>query len=762
MYRLGSDFENVSPDLWISNEKVLKEKLLQLSNWSQIPLINSNASHYLPDNSMVRFRGMIQDMRNPEFYFESFEVYNTLTNEVKIKSGKYRDTADILENEKINYTTNLKSAERLTIVAISMPGLNKWVLDIENKENYLKHLEQQPNTTKRLGSDSGVKLKRSYNEVAVDDSDAMDVDNVNKSPNKELKIEGNVDGTSNVVSREHLLNFPLPDVSSQSCLIKRRGSSSVTSSSPEERNKNWRSSFPYSECVWRDDDGHLLNEKNNVKERWKNYFLSIFACEDTVADDNVTSTEYMIDDANKSEITMDEIMKALKCMKVRKFKYDIVMSDMLRGGGGIVARCVRQGCLALPWLFNLFMDSCLYDLKEYECGLRMDVCQMPPVRRRPNNLCAVGVWAAGDVDPALNGEFQKNDTMIELHSESEAEIITHNPPPSLVPRIHAVYVKKLDHYNPLVVDNFDKGTVLNEANAAREHLLKALTELLVGDKLAAEYLICHLISCVYHRQDTLALGKFCLNLSNVPTQKYPKYGEQLYDIIKQFVTKSYYLAMTLSNMNTLALLPKKDYECNRLTSGILQLSKNTHLILDETKLEQGRLDSIGVGNVAALGHLIQHQKVEYDFKYYKMEFDTDIPVLILSEGKSLLPSDFHVPLRPEESSLEIFDAIVEAATYYLKEEIMNTIRSYLTNIKLVKYSVTEDIQFVENDFIEMRANSSLENPVTADDLHRLLVLARLVSLSRGFDTLNKECWEISKNMEKERMNRMKNRGTSTI
>ncbi|GBP45683.1 hypothetical protein EVAR_35951_1 [Eumeta japonica] len=37
-----------------------------------------------------------------------------------------------------------------------------------------------------------------------------------------------------------------------------------------------------------------------------------------------------------------------------------------------IRRGVRQGFITLPWLFNLFMDSCLYDLKEYECGLRMD------------------------------------------------------------------------------------------------------------------------------------------------------------------------------------------------------------------------------------------------------------------------------------------------------------------------------------------------------------------------------------------------------
>ncbi|GBP20598.1 hypothetical protein EVAR_93712_1 [Eumeta japonica] len=160
--------------------------------------------------------------------------------------------------------------------------------------------------------------------------------------------------------------------------------------------------------VIRDDNGHLLNEENNVKERWKNYFKSIFACEDTVVDDNITATEYMIVDGNESEITMDEIMKALKRMKVRKIaEYYRVSPEMLRGDEGIVAsllyqlfnkgwksyrvpndwskavivtppllkkkahdRGVRQECIASPWLLNLFMDSCL--LKEYECGLRID------------------------------------------------------------------------------------------------------------------------------------------------------------------------------------------------------------------------------------------------------------------------------------------------------------------------------------------------------------------------------------------------------
>lgn len=598
-----SDIETTTPDRWIENEKTMKSKLMKLPNWYQIPLINSNASHNLSDGNLVRFRGMIQDMHNPEFYFEKFEVFNTTTNEVKVKSGKYRDTAHVLENEKINYSENLISGQRQTLVVVSMPGLNDWVQQLEDKQNYLKHLEEPPNTSKRLHPST--KLKRSYDDTE-DNLDEMEVDN--EAVNKEMKILDHKDNTPDLVSREHLLNYPLPDVPSKSCIVK------------------------------------IYSENENLK-----------------------------------------------------------LNDMIEVIGFL------------------------------------------------------------SVDPSLSGEFKEDkDSMLELQIESSVEIITHNPPPSLVPRLHAVHVQKLEHCNPLLSNSVDQGVILSEANAAREHLLKALTELLLGDQLAAEYLICHLIACVYLRQDTMNLGQFCLNLSNLPTQKYPNYAQQLYDIIKQFVTKSYYLPLTIENMNTLTLLPKKDYECNRLASGVLQLSKDTHLILDETKMEQGRLDATGVNNIAALGKMIMTQKVEYDFKYYKMEFDSDISVLILSEGKSLLPSDYHVPLKPEESSLEIFDAIVEAATYYLKEDLMNMIRAYLTNLKLVKYSITEDLQFVENDFIDMRSKSSSDNPVTADDLHRLLVLARLVSLSRGHDTLSKECWDITKAMETERLHRVKNRVASTV
>lgn len=62
------------------------------------------------------------------------------------------------------------------------------------------------------------------------------------------------------------------------------------------------------------------------------------------------------------------------------------------------------------------------------------------------------------VDPALSGEFQADkDSILEPTCETDAEVITHNPPPSLVPRLHAVHVRKLEHCNPLVKGPADQG-----------------------------------------------------------------------------------------------------------------------------------------------------------------------------------------------------------------------------------------------------------------------------------------------------------------
>lgn len=57
--------------------------------------------------------------------------------------------------------------------------------------------------------------------------------------------------------------------------------------------------------------------------------------------------------------------------------------------------------------------------------------------------------------------------------------------------------------------------------------------------------------------------------------------------------QSHRLQMTIESMNHSRLIPHKDYAANRLVSGVLQLASNTSLVIDETQLEQGQLDTRG-------------------------------------------------------------------------------------------------------------------------------------------------------------------------
>lgn len=90
------------------------------------------------------------------------------------------------------------------------------------------------------------------------------------------------------------------------------------------------------------------------------------------------------------------------------------------------------------------------------------------------------------VDPSLTDLSYHNN-----EEDSRMEIQTHNPPPSLVPRIHCVSFKKITDCNPLTgIIPITQEQIPN----LRKDLSILLTQMLLGDELSADYLICHLIS----------------------------------------------------------------------------------------------------------------------------------------------------------------------------------------------------------------------------------------------------------------------------
>jgi len=54
---------------------------------------------------------------------------------------------------------------------------------------------------------------------------------------------------------------------------------------------------------------------------------------------------------------------------------------------------------------------------------------------------------------------------------------------------------------------------------------------------------------------------------------------------------------------------------------------------------------LGVVNMSALSSVVSWQKLDYDFEFHQQPFHTDISVLVLSEGKSLLKVRLHNCIR---------------------------------------------------------------------------------------------------------------------
>lgn len=190
-----------------------------------------------------------------------------------------------------------------------------------------------------------------------------------------------------------------------------------------------------------------------------------------------------------------------------------------------------------------------------------------PIPNRPGKACMAKVYDSYDlyslneivevtgflsVNPCLDGTRTEPSEF-----ENHSEIQSNNPPPSLVPRLHTIHCRPLKHVNPLVdpIVASDLKPMEPMADVFNDIQL-VLAQCLLGDALAAEFLMCHLISSVYLRSDMLTIGQFSLNLTNIPVNIIPEYTQMLYSVLESLLPASHMLPMTLENLNTIQFTPK--------------------------------------------------------------------------------------------------------------------------------------------------------------------------------------------------------------
>jgi len=386
------------------------------------------------------------------------------------------------------------------------------------------------------------------------------------------------------------------------------------------------------------------------------------------------------------------------------------------------------------------------------------------------------VAAASSFPPSASTE-----ATMEL-SEMETETLLQSPPTSLVPRLHVIFKRKIRLNNPHLDDavridddnnnNNEENSVDGSADAvkvsrdssvakelaelteAKAELTALLKPLLMGDALAAEYFLCHLVSSVHSRRDLRPIGKMTLNLSNCPSGL--PLGKRIAQVLQLLCPAVDRLPMSLPVLNGPPFVPVKDYEANRLLSSRLQLAKGTEVVLDETVLSPGQLNEKGVRNLTILGTLIQWQKLDYDFKWTAQEFPTDLRLIVVSEGKSILPSDFQLHLHAADVDADLFDANMNKILSTLSTSAVERLRRFLSLAQTCPYHVEAETQrMIEEDFVAARAQN--ERNMTVEDFERLLLLSRYVTLTEtpsNGGRLTVDTWRRCKRMEEERKSRI--------
>lgn len=84
--------ESLTPDIFMEKAGEVLDALSNEEIRTKIPLI-SNLDNFdrLTDMQLVRFRGLVQNMLDPEIYLETYQTKNE-NDALFMRKGKYRDT----------------------------------------------------------------------------------------------------------------------------------------------------------------------------------------------------------------------------------------------------------------------------------------------------------------------------------------------------------------------------------------------------------------------------------------------------------------------------------------------------------------------------------------------------------------------------------------------------------------------------------------------------------------------------------------------
>jgi len=334
------------------------------------------------------------------------------------------------------------------------------------------------------------------------------------------------------------------------------------------------------------------------------------------------------------------------------------------------------------------------------------------------------------------------------------------PSTSLVPRLHALHIRRMPYYHPLVPYSSSWLTEARLATAWQRHFaaeatmaaargaaIQQLARHLGGDMLAAEYMLMLLISRAFGKVGELNLGHLSLNLTRWPNGASV---QSLADAVAELMPRSVLFKLTADSLNKSRWKPRKDFVVNRLVASQLQVAAGTVILVDETGMAEGQLSTDGVKGLTALGTLALTQQLACDFSSYDVNIPVEAACMFVSEGKSIIRDvAVRIPLQPSAplltEAMPSPPGSLEATRLFLA--LLTRIPKALHIPDAIAHRFSEDFAAARQEF-----------GVPSELCHSWMNLARACSLSHGESELKAEHWQFVLKLENERLRRCREQG----
>ncbi|CBY32838.1 unnamed protein product [Oikopleura dioica] len=281
-----------------------------------------------------------------------------------------------------------------------------------------------------------------------------------------------------------------------------------------------------------------------------------------------------------------------------------------------------------------------------------------------------------------------------------------------------------------------------------EDTMELLTQSLLGDRFAAKFLLCSLVSSIYMRRSELVLGPITVNLNLKETEDYESCVRGLEQVLREIVPSISNLPLTIDYLNKRPLAPTKNYEDEELVHSDISTQPGTLLMLNECGMSSGNLTQVGMKNIETMRLLMEEQKLEFDYQFYKKDFEVEANCIVVSKGKPILPFDYSVLVK-SDADLNIEEYYQRLLDTARGSCLYDKIRSYLISCRSSAYEVGDE-DMVQNFIVESRrANEKLG----IKELHQLLVLARALAIAHGSTSCKKQYLDEAREMIKKLQDR---------